>query len=300
LISYFGLFLPLIFIVSCFTLKNKKQMFTSLVVSLSFMLTFYLFTYINQIFEFINLSDEFKIKNLALYSESQTKLLMTLILSALLVFLVVFRRTVTKEISLWSYINVFFSVFLISLTVSTDNLFFFLISFEAFIWLNLLQFSISFEKNKFLYVVSYGSTALLFILTVFLGLLESIFLSEITYSISSIEKISLSFVAGSFYSTQTVFFIMFVLCLVLKMAILLKLLTMKIEALEDVSLSRLILLFLGVGAFSFSFIEQQKSLYDLACENYGVLLISLSVVLLFAFQLYHLKNTFKKWGTKNG
>jgi hypothetical protein len=275
-------------------------MFTSLIVSLSFMLTFYLFTYINQVFEFINLSEEFKIKNLALYSESQTKLLMTLMLSALLVFLFVFRRAVTKEISLWSYINVFFSVFLMSLTVSTDNLFFFLISFESFIWMNLLQFSINFKKNKFLYAVSYCSTALLFILTIFLGLLESIFLSEITYSISSIEKISLSFVAGSLYSTQTVFYIMFILCLVFKVALLLKLLSMKIEALEDVSLSRLILLFLGVCAFMFSFIEQQKSLYDLACENYGVLVISLSVFVLFAFQLYHLKNTFKKWGIKNG
>lgn len=275
-------------------------MFTSLVVSLSFMLTFYLFTYINQIFEFINLSEEFKIKNLALYSDSQTKLIMTLILATLLAVLIVFRKTVTREISLWSYINVFFSVFLISLTVSTDNLFFFLISFESFIWLNLLQFSINFEKNRFLYVVSYCSTSLLFILTVFLGLLESIFLSEITYNISSIEKISLSFVSGSLYSTQTVFFIMFVFCLVFKIAILLKLLSMKVEALEDVSLSRLILLFLGINAFAFSFIEQQKSLYDLACENYGALLLSLSIFILFAFQLYHLKNTFKKWGIKNG
>jgi len=298
LVFYFGLFLPLVFITACFSLDKKEQLFNSLFVSVSILFVYYTGLLLNRSFEILNFLDFEKIPYLNGFESSFTIATLWVFLLGFMLGAILFKKNFLETLTPWSLANIYLCFFLITLTVASENLLVFLFACESFVWLNLSKIRLQKYSIKSIYFQSYLSTCLLLVLTIFLGLLESISLSEMTYGLENLSRISLSFVSGTIYSTQTLFFIMALLYVALKLSLLLKVIALKVLETE-LSWATFLMIVLGLPALLFCFYNQQVRFYDLACKEYGVVGLIGLVLTVIIIQVLSFKNYIKPW-SQNG
>lgn len=296
MVFYFGLFLPLVFITASVSLTKKAQLFNSLLSSVSILFIYYVVLLLNRTvggMSFLNYEEVLYFNG---FESAQTVATLLLFLFGLMMSAVFFRKSIKDSLTPWSLAHIYFSLFLVTAFVASENLLIFLFACESFIWLNIYQLN-SVEDKRSLYFQSSISTGTLLILTVFLGLLESISLSEMTYSLENLSKISLSYVSGTIYSTQTLFFVMALIYAVLKVSFLLHMLTLRwVE--KSVKLSGLMLTVLGVPTIIYCFYTQQSHFYDLAYEEYGNIAVGLCALFIVVFQAFQFQNYIFSWSKK--
>ena len=294
---YFGLFLPLVFITASFSLTQKQQLFNSLLSSVSILFIFFLGLLLNRtvgVLSFLNFEEVVYFNG---FESPKTVAIMVVFLFVFMMSSVFFRGNLKRSLTPWSLALVYASIFLVTTLVATQNLLIFLFACESFIWLNLFQLNTSKENKKSLYFQSSISTALLLVLTIFFGLLESISLSEMTYSAENLSKLSLSYVSGTIYSTQTLFFIMASIYVALKSSFLLHIITLKLVE-KNIKLTGLLLVILGIPTIVYCFYSHQSHFYELAYKEYGVIALASSIVGVLALYLYHFQNHFFAWSRK--
>ena len=228
----------------------------------------------------------------------------TLIVLVLLLFMfglmmsaVFFREGLKRALTPWALAHIYFCIFLVTIFVTSENLLVFLFTCESFIWLNFYRLNFVQDNRRSLYFQSFASTGILLVLTVFLGLLENISLSEITYNIENLSKISLSYVSGTIYSTQTLFFIMALFYIVLKISFLLHVLILKLFE-KSIKVPELLLIILGIPTIIYCFYSQQFHFYGLAYEEYGGFAIGFCILFIFIFHAFQFQNYISSWSKK--
>jgi hypothetical protein len=297
LVFYFGLFLPIVFITASLSLTRKEQLFNSLISSVAILFLYYLGLLLNRSIGVLGFLNFEPIPYFNGFESPSTIAILLLFLFGLMMSSVFFRKSLKNSLSPWSLAHIYLCIFLVTAFVTTENLLIFLFACESFIWLNFYQFNSGNENKSTLYFQSATSTGILLILTVFLGLLENISLSEMSYSLENMSKISLSYVSGTIYSTQTLFFMMSSLYIALKISFLIHLLTYRFFE-KSIKLPGVLLSLFGVPAILYCFLYQQSHFYNLAFEEYGDVSIIFCILLILTLFLLQFQKQLSSWSKK--
>lgn len=294
MVFYFGLFLPLVFVSTSFALTKKEQLFNSLLSSVSILMLFYLGLLINRTIGGLSFLNYEAVKFFNGFESISSVITMVLFLFGFLMTLVFFRKPLKESLTSFILAQVYICLFLVTAIVTSKNILIFLFVCESFLWLNLFQIKATENNRKFLYFLSSASTAILLVLTVFLGLLENISLSEMTYGLDNLEKISLSYVSGTLYSTQTLFFIMVLAYIALRLSFVLQVLIDRITE-KNIQFSSLALILLGVPITIYCLLNQQAHFYELVYRDYGSIAIGFTALLIGIFGLAQFQKKLLSW-----
>ena len=289
--------MPLVFIVASVFCFKGGQLFNGLLSSVAILFIYYVGLLLNRTVGGMGFLNYEQVAHFNGFESATTVAILLLFLFVFMVNLIFSRESLKKSLTLWNLANIYLCFFLVTAFVTSENLLVFLFACESFIWLNLYQLNSTGKNKKALYFQSSISTSLLMILTVFLGLLEKLSLFEMTYNIQNLSKINLSYVSGTIYSTQTLFFIMALAYIALKASFLLHILTLKLIE-KNIAPLNFLLMVLGAPTIVYCFSSQQVHFYDLVCKEYGVYAIAFLVVSVMAFYIFHFQNQILFWSRK--
>lgn len=296
MVFYFGLLLPLVFAAASLAITKKEQLLVSLISSFSILLLFYMGLLLNRTVGILSFLDFESVEYFSgLESPAGVAIIMIFLVVSLLLT-IFFKKDVSKTISPLTLAASYISIFFITALVSSNNLMVFLFACESLIWFNLFQFESKVENRKFLYFLTAIATSLLLILTIFLGLLESIFLSEMTYNLENLSKISLSYVSGTIYSTQTLFYMIAGAYVVLRISFLIKMISLIVFS-EKIRTLGSFIVAISIPVTLLCFILNQSTFYSLVCEEYGSYAVFISVISIAVISFFSFKNLNSSWSS---
>lgn len=163
------------------------------------------------------------------------------------------------------------SFFLLSCVLFTNNLLVALVAIETLLWINALTLydeSIVEVKWRRFYGMNHVATYTLLVFTLFVGLLEKSVTGSATYNFDLTGDFTISYVAETLYSTQTVLFLLSLTYLLIRTCLIKDLIASLYSKSDGVALGAMFSL-LSVASGYMVYLSLHQSLFTMVYNDWG-------------------------------
>lgn len=184
------------------------------------------------------------------------------------------------------------SFFLLTCVLFTNSFLVCLLAVETLFWMNAVfvyDEAVSEVNWKRFYLLNHFATSALLIFTLFMGLLEESVTGAITYNLDVANSFTISYVAGTLYSTQSAMFALSAIYFLFRTYTVKDLVLCLYSQHSGVAFSAL-LCFLSVSAGYIVYLAQHSSLFTMVYSDWGVWIATaaLTMIVLLLLKLINL------------